>query len=214
MPENQEKLKELLQKLSVISEGVYIINSKQIWSVKNNKKHAERIKVVSEYWMNFFSQNPDILYVEPGVFLDFRSYHWFMKFICSLTIAVRFIDDSKLFTISFILGEIAETIKNMVEQGIFTIELMDSEDMIRLRHEFYEFLRSNLGTGVAVKYANKIYSLDQKSGIKDWKNLITLIEQEARKLMGPFIARGIESSLEDMVKKYYKIIKLREEKNE
>ncbi len=214
MAEHKKRVKELLHRLSAMVEGVYFVRYQQVWPIKNNMGHAERIKNVAGYWIDFFSKNPDAFNADPGVFLDFETYHWFMKFILPLAIAVRFQDDSNLFTISLILGEIAETIRKMLENNIYTLEIMDDENLIRLRYEFYEFLKSNLGTSIAVKYATSIYSLDQRSCPEDWEKLIDSVSREVRGIMGPFIARGINSSLNELVKKYFRVIKLRGEKNE
>ncbi len=210
MPEfNTENIIDSLKKLVDMVDEIYFVRPPKVITFKDGEKMVPTIEKTIQLWSDFLSFNSAIIEHDPSIFLDFAEFMLLIKFAASLAIVVRFVDDSNLFTISFVLNELAETLREPVKRGTtISIQFMHPDNLIRLRHEFYEFLRKTIGVHASVKYASKIFAFDHKNKIDDWDRLIDEISRDTQKILGKFIARGVKKSLKSIVTKYYKVIEL------
>ncbi len=206
--ENKSKIQSALKVLYPITRGIYFVRNDSVKTLKVGPDSPNVVLELVVTWRELLKDGKN----ESGLttVIDAKSFIWYLRYASDLSaIAVRLDDDSKLFTVSFAANELLEALTRTVpEKSDMSVHFIDNVNLIKLRHEFYDFIKEHLGMNKAVKYAKKIYALNREHSIESWHLLIVEIEKDARHYMGPFIARGIAMSLIEIVERHFKKLNL------
>ncbi len=205
--EHKNRIQSALKILYPITKGIYFVRNN---SVKTLQVGPDSPNVVLELvltWREILENYENES--ELTAVIDAKTFIWYLRYSTDLSaIAVRLNDDSRLFAVSFAANELLEALTEGSSEKSNVVHFIDNVNLIKLRHEFYDFIKEHLGMNKAVKYAKRIYALNRENSIESWHLLIVEIEKDARHYMGPFIARGIAMSLREIVERHFKMLNL------
>ncbi len=206
--EHKNKIQSALKILYTVTKGIYFVRDNSVKTLKVGPDSPNLVLELVVTWRELLKNGENGF--KLTVVIDAKSFIWYLRYTSDLSaIAVRLDDDSKLFTVSFAANELLEALTRTVpEKSDMSVHFIDNVNLIKLRHEFYDFIKEHLGMNKAVKYAKKIYALDKEHSIENWQLLIVEIEKDARHYMGPFIAKGIAMSLRGIVERHFKKLTL------